>query len=171
MKHLIKIIVGAVIIMVILIFFAPKNEEKYFRKVELNTSIRTINLSGVPYLDTVVNVGASIIKVKDVNIIILPLLPEDCLDTSLLGYIEYRDNYYIIRLNAELDKKAQILTISHELIHLLQDYSGRFILNGNYVIFDGEQYSPYVEYLDRPWEKESFYYEHVLETKINKKLY
>lgn len=164
MKNTLISITAVMLFIAVFYCFAQKKE------IQLDKSIRVLNFSGVSYLDTIVNVGVSTMKIKEVNIIILPFKFEDTLNPLLLGYIEYSGSYYIIRLKSNLSKEENILILSHELIHLLQEYSGRLLITDNSIIFDGRYYSPYIPYFNRLWEIEAFILESQLATEINKKL-
>jgi|GEM_PF-4557070 len=165
-----QLITAVIFIVAVFSFSAPKTEERYFKKVKLDKSIRIINFSGISYLDTVVNVGVSSLGIKNVNIVLLPMRSEDYFNPYLLGYIEYFDGLYVIRLNSTLDKSEKILVISHEVCHLAQSYYGRLILKKDFIIFDGVYYSYYLNYRDRPWEIESFSKQSIIEANIIKQL-
>lgn len=167
MKNVIKITIALIILLSVSTFFAQKTENK----VILDKSIRVLNFSKYTYADTIVNIGVSTLKIKNVNVVIVPLSFKEELNPFLLGYIEYNDNYYIIKLSSYLSRDEAILVVAHELIHLHDFYYKRLIFTKESIIFDGVHYSPYMEYSNRPWEISAFYYERVLKSKIEKKLY
>ncbi len=164
-----KQIILTVILIVAILSFSPRKENKN-REVKLDKSIRILNFSKFNYADTIVSIGVSTLKIKNVNVVIVPLTFKEELNPFLLGYIEYSDNYYTIKLSSYLSKDEAILVIAHELTHLHQFYYKRLLFTEDNIIFDGFYYNPYMDYSQRPWEREAFLLQDIVKANILKKL-
>lgn len=53
------------------------------------------------------------------------------------------------------DRDDRILTLIHELTHVLQFYSGKLRTEDRYYIWHGVKYSSDTPYSERPWETEA----------------
>lgn len=103
-------------------FISP--DKKLKKEIILDSSIKVINLTADKGLDTVVNITSQILKIKNVLIILTPLFPEE-IDTEYLGYIDKRDDYYLIRIRPNLNEDLLLEVLCHELQHCQQYESGR----------------------------------------------
>jgi predicted metallopeptidase len=129
-------------------------------------------------MDTIVSVGLDMIKVKN-NYITIRDMPDDIknnfnnqnnmdLTASIIG----ADDQYIIYIN-NVDRITAIKSLSHELIHLQQYYSGKLrVIEAGVVMWNGKEINVLdIPYNDRPWEIEAFQGQTDLERKIIETLY
>ena len=70
MKNTLISITAVILFIAVFSCFAQKTENK---EINLDKSIRTLNFSKYTYADTIVNIGISTLKIKNVNVVILPL--------------------------------------------------------------------------------------------------
>jgi len=144
--------------------FAPK---KGFKKVELDQSIKIINLTSYRYLDTIASVAAKSLRVKDVTIIITDIPGEYLYENALLAYTEKIDDIYYIRMRYDYGVYLGCLISCHEMIHLSQMYFGRLFITNDGFIFDNE-FIPFTSnYEDRKFEAEAFMYEMSLKYEVD----
>jgi len=154
---------------ILLLWFFASCEKEGYNKVPLDPNIKITNLTNKPYIDTLTNIGLQELKQSNVFIIIKPLVITSVEDLDLRGYIEGEGNTFTIYVEDNVRSEYPLL-ISHEIIHLVQNTSGRLIIFKEGVLFDNVLYSHNTPYVYRPWEQEAFYLDDFLEARIMKKL-
>lgn len=178
MKKTLKIIV--IILIGILIAFGvykliTYKEAPFDNKIEFDSANLIFNTTTNKFLDTVVYVGTNILGVKDLIITIKPLtnesVPSSMDDYDLNGKILNMNNMYHIYIR-DFGKDRSIETISHELIHLKQYYTGKLVINKATIIWEGKPFSIVnLKYAEYPWEIEAFKEQKELEKKMKDFLY
>ena len=166
-----KILGTIAVILVVAAFscFAPKVKDK--SQPKLDTSIKTVNLSGEIGLDTITSIGLSELGLKDLKIVIVSLTEKEVEeDETLLGYIDQANGYYLIRLKSGLYRDYYVTILAHELQHLLQLHQKRLKIHPSYIEFNRLWYTFSYPYWDRPWEIECFDKEFELKYKILHKM-
>lgn len=130
-------------------------DKKVKQKINLNSSIKVINLTADKQLDTVINITSQILKIKNVLIIVAPLLPEE-IETEYLGYIDRREGYYLIRIRPNLNEGLLEEIVFHEMWHCYQHESGRLKKLYYGFQFEGLTYTFNCFYFLRKFEIEAY---------------
>ena len=150
-------------------FFGAKLKDK--RTVKLDPTIKILNLTDEIGLDTITSIGVTELGLKDLKIVIVNLSADEVYeDETLLGYIEDRETYYLIKLKSNLYKDYYLTILSHELQHLKDLNSGRLKQLYYGFWFDGVVYTWNYSYWDRKFEQRAFEVEFELEMKIRYKM-
>lgn len=176
MRKVLKII-GIILLLIILIFIIWKittYKEKTFNKFDFNTKHLVLNTTEISYLDTIVHAGLQNIDIDSVIIVIKPLIKiNDPLisDVDIKAYIKGEGIQYIIFISKE-NKINSIQFLSHELIHLEQYYNKKLIIKNDVILWNNDTINiKDYNYNDRPWEKDAFYRQYDLESKMKNILY
>ena len=78
---------------------------------------------------------------------------------SLGGAVDMEDDgeyhYFELEINSKQSREEIVATLFHEMKHVEQTATGRL----DQFIWEGKDYSN-VDYMDRPWEKEAYAFEH-----------
>ena len=192
-----KWVVGFIIIILLGLFIARKSmRENFFERLsfimELGTyteeaflplDIETTNIvrndTEYSYLDTIVKVGLKEMGLNDsISVIVRPISDEvkQRFDSqmTLEAHIIGRNNQYLLFID-DMSRYEAIKVISHELVHLRQYRSGKFVMGSDYVMWNGKRYSANeiynMNYEDRPWEREAYTEQRYLNNKLNTILY
>ena len=178
MKKIIIIVLIILFLGFIIFYLNRYNKTEYFKPIELTENNSIVNTTKQNYMDTIVSVGLDMIKVKN-NYITIRDMPDDIknnfnnqnnmdLTASIIG----ADDQYIIYIN-NVDRITAIKSLSHELIHLQQYYSGKLrVIEAGVVMWNGKEINVLdIPYNDRPWEIEAFQGQTDLERKIIETLY
>jgi hypothetical protein len=176
MKKILKII-GAILLAILLIFIIWKivtYKEKPFKKFTFKTYNHVFNTTKISYLDTIVHSGLQSLKIDSVIVVIEPLINNEKLlpgDLDTKAYIKGEKYSYLIFIG-NFSRTDNILTLSHELIHLKQYYNNELIINGNMQIWKGDTINiSNISYEKRPWEIDAFSKQKQLELDMIKILY
>lgn len=129
------------------------------------SSNTVVNKTNVSDINLIVEIGLDYLEVEDVVVIVMDVLPNanTSMDGQIKGYVikpntPGRDDMYFLFIDVELNKRSLIETISHELVHIKQQSTGKLVpidnrlseFNGRTVLHNR------VKYKDRPWEYEAF---------------
>lgn len=70
----------------------------------------------------------------------------------------HRPKEFSIILNSTLNKKRQLITLAHEIVHVKQNAKGELksLLRGNADRWHGQYIDRDIDYFERPWEIEAF---------------
>lgn len=178
MKKTLKII-GIILLAILLLFGIYKlityKEAPFDSEIKFDNANLIFNATTNKFLDTIVYVGTNILDVKELVITIKPLTnstaPSNMDGYDLNAKIVNKDNMYNIYIK-DFGKISSIKTISHELIHLKQYYTGKFSLIDNLVTWEGKPFSLVnLKYAEYPWEIEAFAEQVELEKKMMERLY
>lgn len=169
MKYKNTILAVTVVVISIAVFsvcFAP--EKRIKQKITLDKSIKVFNYTADKGIDTIINIAAQILRVKNVTIVCAPIISED--EFRYLGYIQKQDGYYLIRIQHGLSEDLIVEVICHEMTHCEQHESGR--MKKLYYGYQYEEftYTFYTPYFERKFELDSFKLELILKHQV-KSLY
>jgi len=148
-------------------YFAPNSADKKLKTVKLDQSIKVLNFTSEKDVNTIVNVTAQILELKNILIVCTYLPPEE---SHLLGYISPEDGYYLIKIQPGLSEDMVLEVYVHELYHALQYESGRLTK-----LTYGFKYNEYTyvwntDYWDRIFETEAFENEMRLKIEVSHKM-
>jgi len=149
------------------LYFAPKKNLK--RTVYLDKTVKILNYTNYSGLDTIINITAQILKIKNVKIVSVPLYVED--EEIYFAYIQEKEGYYLIRVNSKLSEDLLIESICHELTHLAQEQSGQLKRLYYGFWYNGVVYPFYWPYFDREFELRAFEMEFYLKYAVKDLLY
>lgn len=172
MRHLIFVFIAMVAILLILLF--TRNQETYFKSIDLNDRISIENRDLPSYYDTILNVAMSQQNLSHHRVILIPL--SEATKTKFEGGIKaslrYANGDFYLFID-ELDRSKAINVIAHEVVHMQQYSSKRLSYNNNTgeLAWNGSKYSLDTEYENRPWEIEAFDNQSKIEKLITKTLY
>ena len=153
--------------------------EETFVPLDIETTNMIINSTKYKYLDTIVKVGLREMGLNDkIAVSIRPITQEVKQrfdgEMTLEAHILGKGNQYMLFID-DMGRQNAIRVISHELVHLRQYRSGKFVMGEDYVIWDGKRYNEYqiyqMEYDDRPWEREAYTEQRYLRKQISDILY
>lgn len=151
--------------------FAPTDspEKRIKNRVKLDQTVKILNYTNYTDLDTIINITAQILKIRNVKIVCVPLSEEE--QEIYFAYIQEKDGYYLIRVNSKLSEDLLIETIAHESIHLV-DYELDILeaLNYGFRYYD-KIYTFNTRYFDRPFEIKAIENEFRIKYEIKSKLY
>ena len=157
-KSIIWLIV--VIVLLILSYFIYNYKPIEFNTYEIGNDNIIVNRTDIEYLDTIANVGMDILGIKDHVIIIESneFLIDLGEDIELLAWVLTKESQSIIYVNGNFNRNKAITTLAHELIHIEQSRTGRFVrYQPPIILWDGEEYNGIeIEYNERPWEIDAF---------------
>lgn len=155
MKNKIIYFILALVILVVLLLLLYKPKEKHH--YDYPNTITITNLTDYKEADTILYIMLNkVLKIDTVNINIAyneELLNPQQLD-AVIHYTQI-DNTYNLFLNKKLSRPLKSV-LAHEVIHLKQYYSGQLIMQDNIVIYNNQIYDYFLDYKDRPWEKDAF---------------
>jgi len=155
-------IVLVVLSVIVLSYFLLKNfstEEKYFKNVSLSQN-NTISLSSsVPnYYDTIISVGLDVSGIKGHTIMVdeLSETAKGNFGGELKAHVRYFNGIFYVFID-KLRREEAILVLSHEIAHIEQYISGRFVYENGSSYWDDEKYDlKDLEYDERPWEIDAY---------------
>ena len=179
-KQKLLILIAFLIILDIIIWFATR-PPVYYNDVVLSEVNNIKNETEMKYMDTVISVGLDKENISGVSVIIKNLSEpvkekfhvESGLD--LQAAIIGNETQFILYVT-DMGRKACIIPLAHELVHLHQYNSGEFkILTPKSIRWKGVELSDSVvvsiPYQEREWEKIAFQMESSLGKLIEKELY
>jgi len=167
------IILGIIIITFFITKLIVSNPKQYFDKIELSKTNFVRNETSMNYIDTIVKVGLNKLNISGTVIFIKPLVKTHIDEYDLRAYIVSDErSHYIIYLN-NTDRNSELVSLSHELIHLKQYYTHELVVTKNYVIWKNKKINinEIPSYLQRPWEQDAFKNSNSLYLKIKNTLY
>jgi predicted metallopeptidase len=165
------LIIGLVTVAILAV--TSNSEEKYFNQIELPTTNSIVNsLDNTHYYDTILAVGMDGVGLNGVTVIINDMsdAAKKQFDGELKAHIRLHNGIYYLFVGA-LSRSEAIEVISHEIIHILQYESGELVYENGEVVWQNEVYTLEEEYERRPWEREAFSRQSVVESIILDKLY
>lgn len=176
MKNNNKLFWGIVIIALLLLFYLIFTyKEQPFDKYEIGKDNIISNRTNIEYLDTIVHVGLDILGIKNHVILIREQEEEIDLgdDIKTEAYVITKGIQSIIYIKERTNRLTNIQVLAHELIHIDQVKSGRYIADTfPFVIFDDSIYvGNKLPYRDRPWEEDAYLRGRDLEKEIKSILY
>jgi len=152
MKNTILGTVAVVLITSAISFFAP--DKKLKQKITLDKSIKVLNFTNNTKSDTTINIICQILKVKNVTIIVVPIVNED--EKQMLGYIQRRGDIYLMRIQDNLTDDLLLEVYVHELWHLMDYESGKLKKVSYGYQYGKFTYSYETPYFSRPFELIAF---------------
>lgn len=170
-----RVILGTtVVILLTAVFsvsFAPTDspEKRIKNKVKLDQTVKILNYTNYTDLDTIINITAQILKIKNVKIVCVPLNEEE--QEIYFAYIQEKDGYYLIRVNSKLSEDLLIESICHEEFHIFQQESGQLKRLYYGFWYNGVVYPFYWPYFDREFELRAYEMEFYLKYAVKDLLY
>lgn len=152
-RTILAVTVVVLSIAVFSIYFAPDkklNKEWSSQKIKLDTSIKVINLTANKSSDTTVNIICQLLKVKNVTIIVVPIINEE--EKFMLGYVQKRGDIYLMRIQDNITDDLLLETFAHELTHCKQFESGDLERLSYGIRYKNFTYSWSSDYWDREFE-------------------
>jgi len=172
-KNIVGIVI-TVLIIIVMLMYSSYGKNRYFNKVVLSSENRVFNITTQNYMDTVILVGLSELRIKGVDVLIKPLvpLPKGPDDLEINAFIrKYGRAKYVIEIGS-FSKSEVIGILSHELMHLHQYHTSRLHMTTTSLIwYDRVYITDIPHYFDRPWEIEAEGLGRILEKKIRNQLY
>lgn len=181
-KYKTLIFFGLFLLMVILLVLKFRQEAVPYNKVNLSHHNIIHNKTEYTFLDTTLSVTLDFAKVQGVTIIVRDLTPEIREEFSnsnsgveLQAALVGKGSQYILYVY-RLNRINSLVTIAHEVIHLMQYRSGRIqLIDPTQISWEGDTISMdriyNIPYSERPWEKEAFDGETALSEKVERVLY
>lgn len=161
MKRTILSVTVVVVSIAVFSFYFARPEDLGFagktikqQKITLDKSIKVLNFTNNTKSDTTINIICQILKVKNVTIIVVPIVNEE--EKQMLGYIQKRGDIYLMRIQDNLTDDLLLETFAHELVHLYQFESGDLERLSYGIRYKEFTYSWESKYWDRKFEKEAF---------------
>ena len=162
----IKIMAVALLILLILIFWDSYNSNIPYKDITINSDNTIVNKTEQRYLDTALLVALNEAQVSGITVIIEDLTPSvreqfrQFSDIHLSAAVVGNGKQFILFVD-RFSHKGALTPISHEVIHIMQYYSGRLKSIPDYgVVWDSDTISYDVlratNYRERPWEMEAF---------------
>lgn len=169
---MINTILGTTVVVLIIatfsIFFAPQKRIK--NRIEFDQTVKTINLTKDTSLDTIINLTAQILRVKNVTVVCVPIDDLEEAETYF-AYIQGLEGYYLIKVHPNLSEDLLVESIVHECVHLSQSESGRLKRLEYGFWFEGKVYGFNTPYYLRPYEQEAYNLEFYLKYAVKDLLY
>jgi predicted metallopeptidase len=165
------LIIGLVTVAILAV--TSNSEEKYFNQIELPTTNSIVNsLDNIHYYDTILAVGMDGVGLNGVTVVINDMsdAAKKQFNGELKAHIRLHNGIYYLFVGA-LNKSEAIEVLSHEIIHILQYESGELVYENGEVVWQNEVYTLEEEYERRPWEREAFSRQSVVESIILDRLY
>ena len=179
MNKFLKIIL-AIVISVFLVFLIKTIIEgpTPYSTVEFDSRNEILNYTTIEYVDTLSHIGLEYLGVSDLNITVLEarphlirnILPGEHVD----GFVIQTDSLsYSIFINPNMNRRTMISILSHELIHVKQQSSGKLeVINNELAVFEGDTIkTQQVEYRERPWEREAYRQQREVERHIRSRVF
>jgi hypothetical protein len=169
------VLVGLVVLALgsLIIYDSKRNEESYFKLIELKQQNSVINGSLPSYYDTIVNVGLELAGIEGVTVSIEELSDKakQNFNGELFAHVRYLDGRFYLYIDP-LNKRKAITVISHEIIHMKQYLDGTFQYDDGKITWNGQAYLlEDMNYDNRPWESEAFQMEGQLASQISEVVY
>lgn len=157
------IIVGA-------FFFLVIKSEKPFSQTPLVEKNTIVNLTGIPYYDTVFHTAMNLIGMTGVEVQVR-LLSNAVRDGDLKAHVREAGGIYYVFID-DLGRVESIEVIAHELIHIVQMQTGEFTYKDGAITWQGKNYTlEQLPYERRPWEIDAFNSGESLYEETKKELY
>lgn len=168
------ILVVTIVVVIVTLLIMANNKSSYFNKIELPNDNEVYNRTNQSYMDTIILVGLSELRIEGVAVLIQPFSspPIGPEGMELNAFIRrYSHTKYLIEIG-EFGRSDVMNILSHELLHLHQYYTHRLYINSTSVRWYDKVYTDDIpDYLDRPWEIEAEGLGRILNQKMKKKLY
>ena len=169
------VLLGIIAISYLFYLLIQSNKEAYFNSIQFKNENYINNRTDMKFTDTILRVGLDKLGLKDVVVLVQPLTEsaKQSLgpDTQLKAHVRQEQNGYIVWMD-NISRTEALTVLSHEILHIKQYESGRLVVNGTNVIFDGKQYDiNEIPYEQRNWEIEAFHDQTEMETYIRDILY
>jgi hypothetical protein len=165
------LIIGA--ITVTMLALINDDREEYFNQIELPTTNTVVNsLDRLNYYDTILAVGMDGVGLNGVTVVINDMTDaaKKQFDGELKAHIRLYNGVYYLFVGA-LDRSEAIEVISHEIVHIQQYESRELIYENEKLEWQGEVYTLEEEYERRPWERDAFKKQNIIESIILNRLY
>ena len=142
----ILIIILTLLLVGLIVYLNRPRPEQYFKTTPLSTNNSIYNETDMDFMDTIVSVGLSELKLNDIEVEIRPMdiMVQDKFNTdnannTLKAFIvQLSENNYMV-YSGRLTREEALTMLSHELIHLKQYYTKKLILEKDKVYWDGEE--------------------------------
>lgn len=136
-----------------------------------------INNTNITFIDTIVRIGLNELELKRTRVYIeyvdMDLVSRTQMKTGqrIKAYIVARGEVYTIYIG-KYSKRSTIKYIAHELIHLKQYQDKKLHITEDGVLYDNHTYQhpQWMEYGDRPWERDAIKNSYYLRKSIKKQL-
>jgi len=161
------------LITIAILALTNNSKEEYFNQIELPTTNLIINsLDNTHYYDTILAVGMDGVGLNGVTVVINDMsdAARKQFDGELKAHIRFYNGVYYLFVGA-LNKSEAIEVLSHEIIHIQQYQSGELVYENGEVVWQNKVYTLEEEYERRPWEREAFSKQSIVESIILDKLY
>ncbi len=153
-------------------------EEEKFKEIDIESTNIVSNNTDKDFYGDIILVGLNELGIDSVVVTVRPITQtaKDNFDinTELKAHIIGKDDRYVIWVD-NLSRYEAITVLSHELIHLVQYQNREIILEKDFVIWKGKQYTyrdiEAMEYRQRPWEADAFSKDKKLKFKLEDILY
>jgi len=161
MKKKILIVLSVSILITLIVFLTNKvfGEEDFYNEVVLSQNNSIVLSSTVQnYYDTVISVGLDVSGIKGNTIIVEKLsdAAKNNFGGQLDAHVRYFNGIFYLFID-DLNRQEAIKVISHEIAHMDQYLSQRFVYEDGVSYWDGEKFeSQAMEYEERPWEIDAF---------------
>ena len=183
-KKLLLILLGVGIIALIsIILFSPRIDID-FPNIYVEEAHKINNKTDIEYLDKIISVGLREVDMDTIYLTVYPLTDEEIenSDLDLVGRVipgTPGTSQYIMQLDENMVLRDIIKTVAHEIVHIQQYQSGRFIAKrdelGNLTgmaVWNGWEYDiAKLSYEKYPWETEAYEKDDALYKKMIDKLY
>lgn len=163
-RTILAITVVVLSIAVFSVFAAKKFENKEYKQDE---TVRILNFTAYKNLDTIINASCQILKIKNVNIVIIPITDQEEKEIYF-AYVQKRGGYYLIKVHPDLNEDLLIETIVHECVHIFQTESGALERLYYGIRYYDKVYLWNTPYYDRIFEEEAYQAEFYLKMEIKK---
>lgn len=168
------VIVFIAMLTVLLVFLLLRNQESYFKTVDL-VGCENIENRGLPkYYDTILCVALSNENLSHHKVVVIELSSQNKLkfEGRLKANLRYVNGDFYLFIDV-FDRNKAINVISHEVVHMLQYSSKKLVYNNNTgeLFWNGSKHSLDVEYENRPWEIEAFENQGRIQKRIYSVLY
>lgn len=171
---LLGIISVVVLIAIVILISANKNEEEYFNQVELSENNFVLNSTELSYYDTIIKVGLDAAGLKGISVNVLEIsdVSKNAFDGELKAHIKLFNGQYYLFID-KFDRIDAIEIISHEIVHIDQYNSTNLIYeSGTIIYWLGKEYDvANLDYDRRPWEQDAFDRQGIIQQSINRTLY
>lgn len=168
---IVLLIIGAITVAILAL--NSDDKEEYFNQIELPTTNTVVNSLGrLNYYDTILAVGMDGVGLNGVTVVINDMTDaaRNQFSGELKAHIRLYNGIYYLFVGA-LDRAEAIQVMSHEIVHIQQYNSGELKYENGEVIWQGEVYTLEEEYERRPWERDAFEKQNIIESIVLSKLY
>jgi len=172
-KKIALILLRIGIITTITLALINDDSEEYFKPVELPTTNSVVNsLDRLHYYDTILAVGLDGVGLNGVTVVVNDMTDaaRKQFDGELKAHIRLYNGVYYLFVGA-FNRSEAIEVISHEIVHIQQYESRELIYENEKLEWQGEIYTLEEEYERRPWERDAFEKQNIIESIILNRLY